>query len=148
MKRLVKLICVILAMTIFATVSVSAEAEIDVRASDFFAATSTYIYQTTDAKFQVWFDLVGVNIMDEIGASSIKVQRSADGANWTTMFTYLPQYYPQMLDYNTSSYGAYVPYHGTAGYYYRAIVTFYAARGNGMGKLDRLTQTVYLQPSN
>ena len=148
MKRFIKLICVILAMATIAAVPVSAEVESETRGSNYFAAISTYIYPTTDVKFQVWFDLVAVNTMDEIGASSIKVQRSVDGTNWTTMFTYLPQYYPQMLDYNTISHMAYVPYHGTAGYYYRAIVTFYASRGNGMGELDRLTQTVYLQPAS
>lgn len=147
MKRFVKLICVILAIATIAAVPVSAETEASTRASDFFAAISTYIYQTTDTKFQVWFDLVTVEGMDELGASSIKVQRSADGTNWTTMFTYLPEYYPQMIDTNSGSHAAYVPYHGTEGYYYRALVTFYAAKGNGIGKLDRYTQTVYLQPS-
>lgn len=147
MKRFVKIICVIVVMATIATVPVSAETEAGTRASNYFHLTCTYIYQTTGTKFQVWFDLVGVEGMDEIGASAIRVQRSADGTNWTTMFTYLPQYYPQMIATDTAEHGAYVPYHGTEGYYYRALVTFYAHKGNGTGELDRYTQAVYLQPS-
>ena len=86
--------------------------------------------------------------MDEIGASKITVQRSADGENWQNMFTYRSEYYPQMIAYNTISHMACVPYHGTAGYYYRGVVTFYAKNERGTGKMFRYTNTVYLQPSN
>lgn len=86
--------------------------------------------------------------MDEIGSSEIIVYRSTDGVNWQKMFTYLPQYYPQMIDYNTISHMAYVPYHGTQGYYYRALVTFYAKNSSGTGVMFRYTAPVYLQPSN
>lgn len=101
-----------------------------------------------DTQFEVWFDLMGVDIMDEIGAKKITVQRSADGTNWQNMFTYRAEYYPQMLDYNTMSHGACIPYHGTLGYYYRGVVTFYAKNSSGIGEMYRYTNTVYLQPSN
>lgn len=143
MNRFIKLVCVILAFTICLSIPAAAEV-INTRASDFFHAISTYIYKLNTTQFQVWFDVCAVEGMDEIGACKITVQRSADGENWQNMFSYLPEYYPQMLDYNTVEHGAYVPYHGTQGYYYRAFVTFYAKNSSGSGKLYRYTNTVYL----
>ena len=142
MKAFVKLICVILAIAI--SLAVPASAEANTRASLFFHEISTYIYKLNDTQFQVWFDVAAVGTMEELGSSKITVQRSADGENWQNMFTYRSEYYPQMIDYNTIEHGAYVPYHGTQGYYYRAFVTFYAKDERGSGTLYRYTNTVYL----
>lgn len=144
MKTFVKLICVILTLAICLAVPVSAETAVNSRSSLFFHEISTYIYRLNDTQFQVWFDVAAVETMQEIGACKITVQRSTDGENWQNMFSYLPEYYPQMIDYNTGCHGAYVPYHGTQGYYYRAFVTFYAKNSSGSGKLYRYTNTVYL----
>ena len=142
MKTLIKLICIVLTLAI--CFSVPASAEVSSRASLFFHQISTYIYQLNDTQFQVWFDVAALGTMQELGAYKITVQRSTDGEDWQNMFSYLPEYYPQMIDYNTIEHGAYVPYHGTQGYYYRAFVTFYAKNSSGSGKLYRYTNTVYL----
>ena len=144
MKSILRLICIVLSLALCVTIPASAEAEVSSRASNYFHLTSTYIHQLNATQFEVWFDLVGVEGMDEIGASKITVQRSADGETWQNMFSYLPEYYPQMIAYNTGSHGACVPYHGTAGYYYRGVVTFYAKNSEGSGRMYRYTNTVYL----
>ena len=82
--------------------------------------------------------------MDELCASSIRVQRSADGSNWETMRAYEPGVYTQMICENTSFHCSYVSYTGTPGYYYRAYVTFYARNSTDYGKLYQYTQTILL----
>lgn len=148
MKRFLKLTCIILSLAICMAVPVSAQTEQNTRGSNYFHMISYYIYQLNETQFEVWFDVAAVERMLEIGSSEIVVQRSADGVNWVDMFTYLPQYYPQMIEYNTACYMNCIPYHGTLGYYYRAQVTFYAKNSRGTGKMFRTTETVYLQPSN
>ena len=148
MKSFLRLICVILSLALCLVVPASAETGVSARSSDYFHMISTYIYKLNDTQFQVWFDVAAVETMLEIGSSKITVQRSADGETWKNMFSYLPEYYPQMIDYNTVSHMAYIPYHGTLGYYYRGVVTFYAKNSEGSGEMYRYTNTVYLQSSD
>jgi len=148
LKTLIRLTCLLLSLTICLALPASAETNTNIRASDFFHMTSTYIYRLNATQFEVWFDVSAVETMQEIGASKITVQRSADRENWQNMFTYRAEYYPQMIDYNTISHGACIPYHGTLGYYYRGVVTFYAKSSRGTGEMYRYTNIVYLQPSN
>ena len=144
MKKYIRLTCLLLSLAICLALPASADAEENTRASNYFHQISTYIYRLNATQFEVWFDLAAVEGMDEIGASKITVQRSADGENWTNMFTYRAEYYPQMIAYNTGSHMACVPYHGTAGYYYRGVVTFYAKNERGSGTMFRYTNIVSL----
>lgn len=148
MKNFLRLICIVLSLSICMALPASADAGQNARASDYFHQISTYINRLNNTQFEVWFDLICVDRMDEIGASKITVQRSTDGTNWQNMFTYRSEHYPQMIAYNTVSHGACIPYHGTLGYYYRGVVTFYAKNSSGIGEMYRYTNTVYLQPSN
>ena len=144
MKKLIRFVCLLLTLSLCLTMPASANAGENTRASDFFHQISTYIYRINATQFEVWFDVGAVERMDEIGSSKITVQRSADGENWTNMFTYRAEYYPQLIAYNTVEHGACVPYHGTAGYYYRGFVTFYAKKGTGTGVMYRYTNIVQL----
>ena len=48
-----------------------------------------------------------------------------------------------MVAQNTSAHGGYVPYNfATAGYYYRARITFYAKNSTGVGELDEYTEII------
>ena len=147
MKRFIKLVCIVLAFATLMMIPVSAATEDSTRASNFFHSFSTYITQTSTTKFKVWFDVSAVAMMDELGVCEIEVQRSSNNSSWTPMFNYYPQYYSQMVAEDTASHGSYISYTGTTGYYYRALVTFYAKNSTGTGKMDRYTQTVYLQPT-
>ncbi len=130
MKRFLKITSLILAIALVCAVPVCAE-EASTRSSAFFLAHDAYISKRTSTKFQVHFDVDAQRIMDELGAKAIKVQRSSDGSTWTTMFTYSRDYYPQLIDEDTSFHGSYVTYTGTEGYYYRAKVTLYAKDSTG-----------------
>ena len=140
MKRFVRCFAVLLVAAMLLTISAFA-AEMP-RASNFFTRTSTYIDKTTGTSFEVWFDVTATGTMDELGATTIKIQRSPDGSNWTTMKTFSKDSYSQMIDEDTAWHGSYVTYTGTAGYYYRAKVTFYAKNDSGTGTYTMYTSTV------
>ena len=82
--------------------------------------------------------------MEKLGANEILLQRSVDNAQWTTVKTYTPDSYPQMLEENTVSCVNYVPYTGSMYYYYRARISFYAENGSGWGEMYVYTSPVRL----
>lgn len=134
MKRLTRIVCLILIMSmVLAVPAMAAE-----RASTFFGSHSCYLWEISDSTFQVWFDVTAVRGMDVLGASKIVVQRSTDRVNWEAVATYYDRY-----GYNTSSYGTYVTYSSaSSGYYYRAQVTFYAQDGANRGYYTDYTSSI------
>ena len=143
MKRFTRCICFLLVcVTMLSTTAFAAEPA-DSRASDYFAASSVYFWNTSGNNYQIWFDVTAVGTMVELGTSKIQVQRSTDNSNWTTVRTYYKEDYSQMTDSNTFMYANYVPYTATTGYSYRAIVTLYAKNSSG-GTGTLRTQTAIL----
>ena len=106
--------------------------------------SNAYLNKTTALKFQAYFSVAAFNSMDELGASSIKIQQSSDGSNWTTVKTYTKAAYPYLIGRDTGIHSAFVTYTGTTGYYYRAQITLYAKQGNGIGELVRYTSRIEL----
>lgn len=131
-------------MVLILAIPVSAAEDTIPRASNFFAASSTYLWRTSSTTFQVWFDIDAVGRMDELGVSEIKVQRSSDRVNWSTMVTYTSNLYPHLMDYSTSAHYGYVTYTGSPGYYYRAMVTYHAKNSSGTGKMYEYTSSMIL----
>lgn len=81
-----------------------------------------------------WYEVTAVKGMDELGASQIRLQRSADGVTWTTVKTYSSNDYSSMICENTGTHGGYATYSNvSSGYYCRARVDHYAKLGNGYG---------------
>lgn len=144
MKQLSKYICfVLIAAMILTTPAYAAEVSTP-RASNYFLSSCVYLYKISDTKFEVWFEVAALGIMDEVGASVIKVQRSSDGENWTTMKTYTKETYSQMICENTGTHTDCVSYTGTQGYYYRAYIILYAKNSSGTGELYRYTSPIRL----
>lgn len=102
------------------------------RASDYLNSYNTYLYNAALGKIQVYFDVTGVNYMDEIGTLTIKVYESTDKENWTWVKTYTNGDTPSMLGYNKVYYSGHVDYQGTIGRYYKAYVCIWAGK-NGDG---------------
>lgn len=146
MKRFLKGICLVLTMSLLLSVPVMAapQQEVGTYSSAYFSLTDQYLWRVSDTQVEVWFDVIAVRGMDQLGSSLIKVQRSTDQTNWETMQTYTPEDNPQMLCPNTSAHAQCVTYTYTSGYYYRAFVTFYATRNNGIGKFSMYTPVMWL----
>lgn len=149
MKRFVQFISLFLILTICLTIPVSATEAVSPWASSYFMSRSAYLWKTSNSAFQVWFDVGAIAGMSELGASIIKIQRSSDNSNWTTMKTYTKEDTPSLIGYNTSNHASHVPtsssYSGTPGYYYRAYVQFYAKNtSGGCGYYDYYTTSIYI----
>ena len=143
MKRLIKVITVMLVMVSMLMMPVNAEG-IEDRSSAFFMNSSKSLTKVATSKIEVYFRVAAFDIMDELGASSIKIQRSSDGTNWTTMKTFTKSGYPNLICANTSSHATTVSYTGTAGYYYRAKITLYAKDGTSIGEMVEYTSKLKL----
>ena len=142
MTRITKVLCVWLAVIVLLSSPAYATENSNQRASNYFAASSVYLNKTSSTQFQAWFEVTAVGTMQKLGASTIKVQRSTDKVNWTTVATYEMEDYPNMIDSNSGYHDGYVTYTYTRGYYYRAYVELYAKNGSGTAYYD--TYTSYL----
>ena len=131
MKKLAgfRIITVLLIVVMLCPVkAVSAEA----RASHYLSSYGAYIYPAGWGKVQVWFDVTGVDDMDEIGALEIQMYESKDNETWTWVKTYDYPDYPGMLGYNDFFHSGNIEYTGTLGRFYKAYVCVWAGRdGDG-----------------
>ena len=81
---------------------------IEPRASDYLFSYTAYVYPAGWGKVQVWFDVDGVDDMDEIGALNIKLYESKDNETWTLVDTFHFSDYPDMLGYNNYTHTSYI----------------------------------------
>lgn len=135
MKRITKFTSLLLAVILLVSVPVAYAAETaDQRASSYFMRNSAYLHGITSTGFDVWFEVTAMGIMDELGVSSIRVEKSTDAVNWETVKTYYKSDYSQMIDYNSTSHSGCVSFgNRESGYYYRAYVMFYAKDNGNTG---------------
>lgn len=134
MKRALQIVCLLLIMSMLLAMPVFAAEQ----ASHYFISHSCYLWEVSDSEFQVCFNVTAVDAMDVLGASEIKVQRSTDKSNWTTVATYYDYY-----GYDRSYYSDEITYSSRSdGYYYRAKVTFHAEKDNGTGEYTAYTSYI------
>lgn len=139
MKRLFsKKILMILTCFIFVAATsvafaaeVSEEETVQPRASKYLSSYMAYITPVGSGKIQIWFDVEGMGVMDKLGTTTIVLKESTNGTSFTTVKTFKVASYSSMLASNKVSYTSYVPYSGTAGRYYQAVVTVYAEKNGG-----------------
>lgn len=98
------------------------------RASDYLNSYNAYIYNAALGKIQVYFDVTGVNYMDDIGVLTVKIYESTDKATWTWVETYKHSSTSGMLGYDKVYHSGHVDYQGTIGRYYKAYITFWAGK--------------------
>ena len=95
----------------------AAEAEpMQPRASAYLDNYAAYVYLPGNGQVQVYFDVTGTNVMDELGALSIAIYESTDGVNWTWKDTFKHD----------------LTYNGVVGRYYKAYVCIWGGK-NGQG---------------
>lgn len=144
MKKFINAVCILMSLVCFLSVPVYAENG-STYSSVFFCAYDSFLRNPSGTIIQIWFDVAGNGTMDEIGASSIVLERSSDGIQWTAVKTFLPENYPKMICENTGLACDYVVYSGYYGYYYRAYVELYAKNGRGTGYIWDYSEVIYLQ---
>ena len=132
MKRFIQCVCLILVLSVFLAIPVTAE-EISPWSSRYFMSVSAYIYNVSSTQFQVRFNVTATGMMDELGVNSIEVQRSADNSNWEHVKTYTKEGYENLVVSDTFDHSSYVTCSKASGYSYRAYVEFYAKDSSGTG---------------
>ena len=144
MKKLIRIVCLILAVSLLLAVPAYAESTVEPRESAYFAAYGTDLYKASSTSFEVWFDVnANAATMDVLGVSEIVIYRSQDQETWRKMRTYKMEDYPQMIDTNTFAHTGYVTYgYASSGYYYTALVTFYARNSAGVGVRQIYTEII------
>lgn len=144
MKHISRIIGILMVAVMLMTMPAAAAENAEPRASSFFMSSDVYLYQTSSTKFEAWFEVTALGIMDKVGASEIKIQESSDDENWTTVKTCTMDSYSSMICENTGSHASYVSYTGTTGKYYRAKITLYAENSTGTGEWIRYTTSIQL----
>ena len=102
-------------------------------ASYYLDSYSAYVHVTSSGEVQVWFDVMGVGNMDEIGALRIVLYESSDNSNWDDVKTFLHESTSDTLfedDFYISSHVSWA--NGSTSKYYKAYVCVYAGK-NGSG---------------
>lgn len=130
--RKVFILCLVLVLAVPAT-TVAAEAEQAVPyASHYLNSYSAYVHVTSSGEVQVWYDVMGVGDMDEIGALSIVLYESSDGTNWGKVKTFRHSTTAGMLEYNDYYISSHVSWQGSASKQYKAYVCVWAGKdGDG-----------------
>lgn len=144
MKQLSRYICLVLSLVMLLTIPAYAAENYDARASDYFGNSAVYLYKTSSTTFQAWFEVTCVRTMDKVGAKEIKIQRSSDNQNWSTVATYSMNDYSHLICTNDVGHDACVTYTGTSGYYYRAYYNLYAKDETGSGTWGRYSSSIYI----
>ena len=144
MKRKLRCISLVLAVMMLVSIPVCAD-DASTYSSLFFTSYGVGIEKITSTVLEVTYDITATRTMDELGVSKIKIQRSSDGSNWTTVHTFTKEAHPWFICENTGSHEGTARCTTLSGYYYRAKVTYYAQKeGLGVGEYTATTRTVYL----
>lgn len=131
MKRFIKCLCLILALSFCLAIPAAAE-EAAPYASNFFMSRDTYLWRTSSTSCEAWFEVTAVRGMTELGARYIDIEESSDGVNWYVVKTYNRSNYSNLIRYNTVNHTSYVTFNEMKpGYQYRMYVSLFAKDSNG-----------------
>ena len=143
MKRMIRTICILVAIALILPTAAFAE-ESSTLSSAYFTEIQAFLSKKSNLGFEIWFDVTATRGMDVLGVFEIRLQRSSNNANWTTVKTYTPEDYPQLQETNTGSVTNCVSYAAIWPGYYRAEVTFYAERAGGTGMVSMFTSSLQM----
>ena len=130
MKRFIKCLCLILALSFCLAIPAAAE-EAAPYASNFFMSRDAYLWRTSSTSCEAWFEVTAVRGMTELGARYIDIEESSDGVNWYVVKTYDRSNYSNLIKYNTSNHTTYVTFNEMKpGYQYRMYVSLFAKDSN------------------
>ena len=122
----------VIALVLAISTVLSAPAYAQTRASNFISSYGGYLY-STGSTIQVYVNVVGTDVSDNIGSTTIVLKESTDQSTWSTVKTFSYTNYSVMMGHNTYIYDFHVDYtNAVSGRYYYARVTIWVGRsGNG-----------------
>lgn len=133
-NNLIRITAILLVLAMLVPVGASAAVveTVEPCASYYLDSYNAYVYPAGNGKIQVWFSVIGVDTMDELGTLRIGIYESTDNVNWTWKKTFTHNTTPGMLGYDVVFHSGHVDYQGVAGRYYKAYVCVWGGE-NGQG---------------
>ena len=130
---LIKSVVVVLILSLLTPCSVMAATseEIQPYASNYLTAYNTYICDMGNGEFQIWYEVLGKSIMDEIGVLSIELYEVNSDGSLTWIKTFMHTDYDSMLETNDNYIYSYVSYKGSSSKTYKAYVCIWAGKNGG-----------------
>ena len=124
-----KLISVVLVVTLFFTLAISASA----RASDYIARASVSASSSGNGRISIEVKTLATGVMQEIGALTVVVSEKISEGNYQPVYTFTRNQYRNLVVKNRRSYSNTLTYQGTAGKSYYITAQCYAKNVNGSG---------------
>lgn len=124
-----KIISVMLVVTLFFTLAISASA----RASDYIARASVSASSSGNGRISIEVKTLATGVMQEIGALTVVVSEKISEGNYQPVYTFTRNQYRNLVVKNRRSYSNMLTYQGTAGKSYYITAQCYAKNVNGSG---------------
>ena len=140
MKKHIRLLSVVLALALaFAMIPMANATE--TRGSDYFAAHVVQAFAIGNGKVLVEFDIDATDMMDEIGASKIRIYEQQSNGTYSNVYTYTRDDDGMMFT-NDCFANSDVTYQGVSGRKYYAAVSLYCKDSTGSQTITRNTNVV------
>lgn len=137
MKKIKSTFLAALVVLCFFALPTAVATETEPRASEQITTYATGVYPAGNGELAIEFSISSRGIMSKIGAKEIKIYH---GNRWVFCDTYT-QNDDGMCTTNDYAYDNTIVYSGTAGTYYKVVVTVFAENGSGS---DSRTETHYV----
>ncbi|MBQ6852115.1 MAG: hypothetical protein IJO04_03705 [Oscillospiraceae bacterium] len=128
--KLIAIILIVALVVPYSAMAASVE-EIQPYASKYLSAYNTYICHTGSGQYQIWYEVIGTNDMDEIGVLSIELYEVNSDNSLTWITTYLYEDHDTMLVYDDWYHCSYVSFQGSSTKTYKAYVCIWAGKNGG-----------------
>lgn len=142
--------CVILSLCISTTIAFAAAPELIEpteislkRASDYLSSYSSWlgVGSSKSGTVYVYYDVDATRTMDKVGITHVAIQYQ-NGSSWITEKSIIGAVSNGMIRENYHGHYGTVTFNGTSGKTYRAVITFYAALGDGSDSRTLTTASI------
>lgn len=125
-------LCLALLLAVPVTANATSTQPVMPTASYYLDLYNTYICDLGGGRIQIWYEVMGTGIMDEIGVLSIILYEVNSDGSLTRVKTFSHENYDTMLATNDNYIYSYVSYQGSSSKTYKAQVCIWAGK-NGSG---------------
>lgn len=105
--------------------------EVQPYASNYLTAYNTYICDMGNGDIQIWYEVLGKSIMDEIGVLTIDLYEVTSSGSLSYVTSFLHEDYDTMLIKNDNYIYSHVSYQGSSSKTYKAYVCIWAGKNGG-----------------
>lgn len=143
MKKFQKITSAILVLVMCVGILACTASAIEPRVSIYFNTKRVTISPNGGGEVEVGFTVATTGTMQLLGAQTIVIYESTDGGStWDDVATYNGSLRNGLYTEDNNVHSGSITYQGTAGYKYKATVTFYAKGSAGSGVNDKTSSSI------